>query len=97
MHFVSHFEQNELFSSVYSLYLIFSILRNLTYAIILQAFKINYIHEVLESSVHTHSLIHKILELSFQALVTNQNVLLGIEMKNIMSLVVKEESKISFA
>ena len=41
--------------------------------------------------------MYKILELSLQALVTNHSVLLHIEMKNIMSLGLKEESKISFA
>lgn len=75
----------------------FSILRSLKYAIILQPFKINYVHKVLESLVYVHWLIRKILELSFPALATSRNVLLGMEMRKITSLGVQEESKISFA
>lgn len=75
----------------------FSILRSLKYAIILQPFKINYVHKVLESLVYVHWLIHKILELSFPALATSRNVLLSMEMRKITSLGVQEESKISFA
>lgn len=75
----------------------FSILRILKYAIILQPFKINYVHKVLESLVYVHWLIRKILELSFPALATSRNVLLGMEMRKITSLGVQEESKISFA
>lgn len=39
--------------------------------------------------------MHKILELSLQALVTNHSVLLHIEMKNIMSLGVKKNQKLA--